>query len=844
VTQPWPIQITALTPAACGAARWRTAGASWVTVIVKATFDLVHGQSATLAAPREIVREDRYRERTGSLEQASETAPYLPSAGVLLSGHAHAPGGRAAPSAAARLAIVRERPLLDKTVHVFGDRALGATHAQPFVKMPLVYERAYGGAGTPENPVGVGIAGTAAQPNVLDTTSPLRPAGFGPISRYWPARRRLLGSGDERGLLASDPAIPEGFDWRYFHAAPPDQQIELLRGDEWIVLDGLHPTLPRVQTKLPSAVARARWHLATSSGIGPAQTLELAADMLVIDADRLLCSVVWRGRFQLMRPDLAPWVRVFAGVELGGQPIPWGRRQDAAAVELGVADTVDGPMRFGPNGPLPIPPSPAPLAGTSELDLRAVLATILPFAAPDPWRPPSAAVKAEATQPVITRAPESLAETGALDLRHILSAIVPFKPTKPSSLAMTGGMDNSALRAAVPFMPSDGSRPVLAAVPQSVVARVPSSLGGTADEDMQQAIRAILPFLGAPGAAPPQAEPAQKPSARLDLPSPPMGPSAWSSPPLAADPPNSAQPLPPRAKAPLAETANVDLQAVLRRLTPFAGAAASTPAVGAPERDPLRPIAPSAVHILSPVVSFTPGTPRSPLGATGAMDDQPLRPALPFLALDPVPPILEAKRQGEPPPTARLAADSIGPDRPAATAALAGASPPQSSAIPEPARDPFRGVSLADYAAVQVGLGEKVHLDTVLQRERIAAAVWPTADAAWSRRIAEDLTGEGALQEPFDAHLAAAQDRYGRRVPPLDDDLEAWIAFQRRLSTDTNPPALFAQLGLRPAEVARLRRNWSKRLRAEPELAKRARELLEKQPADRAVAQPAREALP
>jgi len=175
MTQPWPVQITALTPAACGAARWRKAGTSWVTVIVKATFDLVHGQLATLTTPREIVREDRYRERTGSLEEASETAPYLPTAGVLLAGHAHAPGGRAAPTAAARLAIVRERPLLDKTVHVFGDRASGASHAQPFVKMPLVYERAYGGAGMAENPVGMGIAGTAAQPNVLDTTSSQRP---------------------------------------------------------------------------------------------------------------------------------------------------------------------------------------------------------------------------------------------------------------------------------------------------------------------------------------------------------------------------------------------------------------------------------------------------------------------------------------------------------------------------------------------------------------------------------------------------------------------------------------------------------------------------------------------
>lgn len=99
--------------------------------------------------------------------------------------------------------------------------------------------------------------------------------------------------------------------------------------------NGLHPSLVRVQTKLPSAVGRARWHLVTASSTGPAQALDLVADTLVIDADRQICSVVRRGRFALERPDLAPWVRVFAGVELGGQPIAWSRSHDASTAEFG-----------------------------------------------------------------------------------------------------------------------------------------------------------------------------------------------------------------------------------------------------------------------------------------------------------------------------------------------------------------------------------------------------------------------------------------------------------------------------------------------------------------------------
>jgi uncharacterized protein YjbI with pentapeptide repeats len=541
VIQPWPVQITAITPAACGASRWRKAGTSWVTVIVKATFDLVHGQLATLTTPREIVREDRYRERTGSLEEASETAPYLPSAGVLLVGHAHAPLGRAAPTAAVRLAIARDQPRLDKALHVFGDRATGATHAEPFQRMPLVYERAYGGPGLAENPVGVGAPAMGAQPNVVDPKNPQRPAGFGPISRYWPARASLLGTCDAQELLAADPEIPEGFDWRYFHAAPPDQQIELLRGDEWIVLDGLHPSLPRVQTRLPSAVGRARWQMATSTGVGPLQAIELAADTLVIDADRLICSVVWRGRIALDQADLASAVRVFAGVELAGQPINWARAHSPAASALGVALTIADPTKQGIRGPT----RPNALAETNAVDLQAIMASILPFGAPDPRRPSPVATTSETPRPRVARAPEALSGTGELDLRHILSAIVPFNSAKPapSPLAMTGGMDDSALRAALPFMSSDPSRPVPTAVPQPIVARDPSSLGATADEDMQRALRAILPFMGAPPAIPTATPLVPVP---VPVPVPPHTPIVLAAPIASAAPP----PAPVPVKAP------------------------------------------------------------------------------------------------------------------------------------------------------------------------------------------------------------------------------------------------------------------------------------------------------
>ena len=53
-------------------------------------------------------------------------------------------------------------------VNVFGDRADASAQPQPFVSMPLVYERAYGGAGVEANPVGRGVEGHGEPPNLID----------------------------------------------------------------------------------------------------------------------------------------------------------------------------------------------------------------------------------------------------------------------------------------------------------------------------------------------------------------------------------------------------------------------------------------------------------------------------------------------------------------------------------------------------------------------------------------------------------------------------------------------------------------------------------------------------
>jgi len=321
-----PLDVVTLGPASAGVRLWRASGMLRATVFLKATFSLLPDREASVSPPLPIERDDHSYDdsQSRSLRSAAETAPFLPSAGVILTGHAWAPPGAPVNALSARLALSGEGPLLDKTLHVFGDLTTPGGQAAPFQSMPLVYERAYGGPGVPANPVGVGGPG-ARRPNLVDPTNPHRPAGFGPIAPHWPLRRRLFAGLD---LRAPDGPmdLPGDFDFRAFHAAPPDQQIPFLQGDEWILLDNLCPGRARVQTRLPRARGQARWYLVTSAGTSRPRDLRMFADTLVIDADRQLASVVWRGHFPIELPEVLPKLRIFAGLELPNVPIEWPER--------------------------------------------------------------------------------------------------------------------------------------------------------------------------------------------------------------------------------------------------------------------------------------------------------------------------------------------------------------------------------------------------------------------------------------------------------------------------------------------------------------------------------------
>jgi uncharacterized protein YjbI with pentapeptide repeats len=320
----WPIAIHATQDVACGVRLWSTAGRRHATVVVKATFFLVAGGPMRLVNPAPLLLGDQHHDNNAerSVVAPSDLAPYLPRGEVILSGHAHAPSPT--PHQAVRLSVVGARPLVDKTLHVFGERmwleGSQLTAPVPFTRIPLRYERAgRGHAGYEENPIGMARGPGLPAANVVDPQDPEAVAGFGAISSRWPSRVRLL-----RGLEASvldqhEPSLPDTFAWSFFHVAPPDQRCSFFEGNEWILLEGLHADLPRFESQLPSAVGRARIY----SSVPGFTAVELNADTLWIDSDRSLCCLTWRGNFELAADQDISKIQVFAGLEMPGRPVPW-----------------------------------------------------------------------------------------------------------------------------------------------------------------------------------------------------------------------------------------------------------------------------------------------------------------------------------------------------------------------------------------------------------------------------------------------------------------------------------------------------------------------------------------
>ncbi|MFT3772859.1 MAG: DUF2169 domain-containing protein [Minicystis sp.] len=309
---------------------WRAASLLWqphpgawaLTVACHAVFELLPNESPVAAKPLPLdpVKDDDER---AFVEPWGPPAPFKRHPEVIVVGHAYAPPGRKVTSLVARLGVGD----LEKLLHVHGEACFtqeGALTAPiPFERMPLRWDRA-AGAPYDGNPVGIAMGkdavpdtqGRVLLPNLRPMGTSIRsrdevvaPVGFGPIRPMWPSRIERL----HRYAAYWDPErwaehpLSADFDMSYFNVAPPDQELGAIAGNERILLEHLHPRFPRLVTYLAAATP-----CVVASLGGAEQNVPVVCDTLVVDSDRGLAFLVWRGQVPLPHPQQEGMVFVSA----------------------------------------------------------------------------------------------------------------------------------------------------------------------------------------------------------------------------------------------------------------------------------------------------------------------------------------------------------------------------------------------------------------------------------------------------------------------------------------------------------------------------------------------------
>ncbi|MFT3772846.1 MAG: DUF2169 domain-containing protein [Minicystis sp.] len=485
------VRVVSQGPFSVGSRVWRDArGRLTCTVVAKATYALVPGESAPLAQPRPIQEEDAHwdGDRSRSVHVPSDLAPFKRKAEVVVVGSAFA--AQKAASLVTRVIVGG----VDKSIEVFPPRHIradGSVEAgAPLARYPLRYEHAAGGPDT-DNPAGIDVTrpdamGRLPVPQLLPPLHALDPTGsyvptcgFGAIASTWPSRAGLLGSHNRAWLQRPSAApMPPAFPPNFFQAAPPDQWLDRpLAANERLLLEGLHPEVRRLVMSLSGIEPRA-----VVAGPSP-EVVRLIGDLLFVDTDQGLCTATFRGQIPFdgrsarvivvgvpVAAELSPEdVRSIAqrdgdDVETtyveGNDPAGTTSREVARSSQpvlpFGIDAAPRPALRSNPDGVLPLP---APHGGGNE-------AFPAPVPTPPPVRlpPPVAApppVLAPAPPPVLAPAPPP-----------VLAPAPPpvLAPAPPPVLASA---PPPVLAPAPPPVPAPIAVPPLVSAPIAVLAPAP-----------------------------------------------------------------------------------------------------------------------------------------------------------------------------------------------------------------------------------------------------------------------------------------------------------------------------------------------------------------------------------
>lgn len=256
---------------------------------------------------------------TSSFKFEPEGVTVKPATDVVLVGHAYpAKAGDTETLVGLRVGPMR------KLVRVVGDRwwvkragLISKTAPQPFDKIPLQWERAFGGwdrhAPDPaehrcetRNPVGAGFRvrwwdeePRVALPNLEDPDEAIaafddrpRPVGFGFLSAPWQPRAALAGTYDAAWMKGRMPLLPTDFDPRFLNAAPLDQIVQgYLQGHEDVSIVNASPH-GALHFALPGQGLPPTFEVSLRSG--GTHALRPVMDTLLIDTESHMVSMLWR----------------------------------------------------------------------------------------------------------------------------------------------------------------------------------------------------------------------------------------------------------------------------------------------------------------------------------------------------------------------------------------------------------------------------------------------------------------------------------------------------------------------------------------------------------------------
>ncbi|MCP4349976.1 MAG: DUF2169 domain-containing protein [Desulfobacterales bacterium] len=295
-------------------------GVDSAIVVIKTTFNILHDKISVSKNQLPIVKADEYwsNPANSSLKYASEMTLPKPATDIVMIGHAHSPNGKPIYAGYVSLKVGK----YTKTLSVFGDRywkrsfsVYSITDPEPFVKLPLTYEKAFGGVDTHlfdkskieyehRNPVGCGFKVKKGEkeieglklPNIENPGNLINnwkdrpvPTSFGYIAPSWEPRSRFVGTYDEAWQKNRAPYLPEDFDPRFFNCAHPDLITDgYLQGGEDVVIKNASPK-GIIKFNLPKIGFEIAFYIDGKEKVGYPNL-----DTLILEPDDDRFSMIWR----------------------------------------------------------------------------------------------------------------------------------------------------------------------------------------------------------------------------------------------------------------------------------------------------------------------------------------------------------------------------------------------------------------------------------------------------------------------------------------------------------------------------------------------------------------------